>query len=224
MKEEIALRELAGIVKRDKWRKIKVLEKKQHAQFYKAGKRAFTLSIAGCFPLVVAPGFFLVALKIFGYPEFGKIVAAVSTSIGLMMLLIGSWVLYTANKSEDRFLFDFRSEELIEFKKKRGEVSRRSVCSFKNFEALVLYPRYSFKQGARGWFFGLSLLTEAGSLLELVSKHENRSRDKAMELGLVLSKLLKVGFHHGDENTVFEYKESPSGLEYGYVTFEPKGQ
>ena len=222
MQQNIKLREFAALIKTAKWLGVHVSEKKQSVSFDQERKRALHFSLAGCFPLVVAPLLLLVAFNIYDYEEVGWIIASAAGGMGFMMLVIGAWFLYSTNKPEDRYLFDFGDNELIEFKKKRGAVSRRVICSFADLDSVVLYPRYSFQTGAKGWYFGLSLITKAGSLLELVPKHENRSRDTAMEVGLTLSSLLNIEFQHGAENTIFEYKQSPEGLEFEFVPFEPK--
>lgn len=221
MKKVPVLKEFAALVRDAKWRKVQVVEKKQQVFFDQDSSKPWTLTLTGCFPLFVSPGFLLVAYKMYDYPEIGHIVSAAAALVGTVMLLAGVGFLYLANKPGDRYLLDFSSAELIEFRKKKSEVIHSTLCSFEDLDTLVVYPRYSFKNDSKGWYFGLSLATKAGSLLHLVSRKSNRDRQKAIELGTALADLLKITFLQGEKDSNLEYKQTSDGLEFSYTPFKP---
>jgi hypothetical protein len=217
-----ALREFATLVQELKWKNIEVIEKKQHISFDHESTRESTFSMLGCLPMIMAPGFFFAAFQIYKVPDIGPIAAAALGGIGLILLAVGYYFLYVAKAHKDRYILDLECDDLIEVKKKGQDVQRRTLCAIRDFDFLVLHSVYSFKSGSPGWRFGLTAVTKAGSLVEFTERDDCSDRERVLKLGSTLGKLLDVPFEYGEENTIFEYHESPKGIDYEFVHFEPK--
>lgn len=215
------LKTFASLIKELDYKKIKVLEKKNQVSIDYQSSREDTYNCIGCVPIIFAPGFLAGAYKVYYHPDIEPIFAQGLGGIGLVLLVIGYYLLFVAKSPSDRFLLDFDSQELIDLRKKGGEATRRTLCTFQDMDTLVLHTVYSYQKGAGGWYHGLSLLTKKGSLFEL---KDRRSNDRALaeKLGLGLAKLLNLELQQGEEGTIFQYKEAPNGIEYEFVPFEPK--
>jgi len=212
----------AALVKELGWRKIKLLEKKHQIAFDYQRPRESASSLLGCLPLMLAPAFCTAAFYVYHLPEIGFMAATILGGMGLMLGITGVYMLFLTKTPDDRYILDLQRDELIEVKSKEKTVIRRVLCSIRDFDSLVLDAAYSFQKGSNGWRFGLVAISKAGSLMEFVPRRDERKREDVLKLGSALSELIDIPFAYGRENTIFEYKESPKGLQYDFVPFDPK--